>query len=215
MGKLFREVADMGLGVYAANGAYFLVLAALPVLGLVNALPEAVAEPIRRLLGEIPTGVQFRAPVLGIAAVWSASRGVYGLLGGLRVIYGTRRAAWLGERLICLGYALGAGTLGLMMLPLTQWVAAEGMLPALAVQTAAFVGLYLTASRGKAGIWGAAVGAAGASCGCMGVGLVYRAVGKLMPHRGLYDLAGGLLALYLWAWVVLLGAVFHGKIWRN
>ena len=30
----------------------FLVLAALPVLGLVNALPEAVAEPVRRLLGE-------------------------------------------------------------------------------------------------------------------------------------------------------------------
>jgi len=217
---LCREVADMGLGVYAANGAYFLVLALVPAVGLVEMLPQVLAEPVERLLGEVfppgleaLTGADGRSPALGIVAVWSASKGLYGLLRGLRVIYGTSGGrGWFLGRLLCLIYALGAMVAGLALLPLAEWVIRGGTVTALAVLTAAFTGLYLTASRRRTGAPGAAVGAAGASCLCLGMSRLY----SLLLGRGaLYGVAGGLLLVYFWAWTVLLGGIFHAKLWRN
>ena len=217
--KLFREVGDMGLGVYAACAAYFLVLAAAPGMVLVEGLPGPVGEPVKRLLGEVfpagwkPEGIAEGTPVLGIAAVWSASKGLYGLLKGLRVIYGnTGRRGWLAGRLLCLGYVLTGLALGMAVLPLAQRVIAWGAGLALAAQTAAFAGLYLAASRGKGRVPGALGGAAGASCICLGLTRIYGRVLKMTPGVPLYSAAGGLILAYLWAWTVLLGAFFHSKI---
>lgn len=218
--RLGREVAALGLGVYAANGAYFLVLALVPAVGLVEMLPQVLAEPVGRLLGEVfppgleaLTGVTGRSPALGIVAVWSASKGLYGLLRGLRVIYGTSGGrGWFLGRLVCLVYALGAMVAGLALLPLAEWMTSGTAVTALAVLTAAFTGLYLTACRRRTGASGAAVGAAGASCVCLVLSRLY---GKLLGRGALYGVAGGLLLVYLWAWTVLLGAVFHAKVLRN
>lgn len=217
----FREAAAMELGVYAANGAYFLVLALVPALGLIRTLPAFMAEPVGRLLEAMfPPGLEVLAgktrgnPVLGIAAVWSASKGLYGLLRGLKVIYGTPGyRGWLAGRLLCLGYALGGLILGLAALPLAGWVFPGGMAPA--VQTAAFWGLYLAASGGKSGVLGAAAGAVGASCGCMILTGGYALLLQKNPGGTLYGVGGGLLLVYLWAWTVLLGAFFHVKLWRK
>ena len=215
--KVYREVSSLGLGVYAANGAYFLVLAVVPALGLIRNLPGMVAEPVERILGEVlPVGLEGVAggrSALGIAAVWSASKGLYGLWQGVQVIYGNREhRGWLAGRLLCLGYALAGLSLGMVVLPLALWVIPGGAALALVVQTAAFAGLYLAASRRRKGVlWTAA----GASCGCMVLARGYRYVLSFVPRQALYSVAGGLLFVYLWAWTVLLGAVFHAKLWRK
>jgi len=96
--------------LYAANACYFIVLAVFPalllLLGLLRytpleverlgellsgILPEALLESAEELI--LITYDNTSASVLGISAVttvWSASRGIYGLLTGLNGVYGVQ-----------------------------------------------------------------------------------------------------------------------------
>ena len=105
---LIRSVNRLDVPLYAANACYFIVLAVFPalllLLGLLRytpleverlgemlqgILPEALLAPAEELI--LLTYDNTSGAAVGISAVtalWSASRGIYGLLTGLNAIYG-------------------------------------------------------------------------------------------------------------------------------
>lgn len=120
-----REIADLKIPVYAANACYFLAISIFPALLLILAslryTPLSAIDLIRLLEGILPGALMGAAEslivstyynssgaVLGIsaiAALWSASRGIHGLLAGLNTVYAVREdRGWLSTRLISVGY---------------------------------------------------------------------------------------------------------------
>lgn len=113
---LWRRVREMGIPGHAANAGYFIVLSVFPALVLVLSMlryTELDAGDLLELLaGFLPSALLPGAEkfiistyahtsttmvsVSAVGALWSASRGVHGVLGGLNAIYGVRedRGYW-------------------------------------------------------------------------------------------------------------------------
>lgn len=105
-----ERFASMQIPLYAANACYFLVLSIFPllliILTLVPYLPYSARDLLEliqqvvpaALMGTVETVIvniyyNSSGTVLGISAVvtlWSASRGIYGILTGLNHIYGVK-----------------------------------------------------------------------------------------------------------------------------
>ncbi len=106
----FDKIRQMHIGIHAANAGYFIVLSVFPTLVLLlgllrytgmdardllsllsGVLPEALLPAAEKLI--ISTYAYTSTAVVSVSAVsvlWSASRGIYGLLMGLNAIYGVR-----------------------------------------------------------------------------------------------------------------------------
>ena len=104
------QIRRMNIGVHAANAGYFIVLSVFPTLVLLlgllrytgmdagdllsllsGVLPDALLPAAEKLI--ISTYAYTSRAVVSVSAVgvlWSASRGIYGLLMGLNAIYGVR-----------------------------------------------------------------------------------------------------------------------------
>lgn len=104
---LWRYFAGQKIGIHAAGAGYFIVLSVFPLLVLVLALlrytglqvetltdlvsgflPEALIPAAKKLI--VSTYRNTSGAVVSLSALtglWSASRGVYGLLTGLNAIY--------------------------------------------------------------------------------------------------------------------------------
>lgn len=102
------EIREMNIPLHAAYAAYFIILALFPSLLLILSLlrytglqvenlieliteflPEALSDTAEELV--FNTYQNSSGAVVGLSAVtalWSASRGIYGLLKGLNAIYG-------------------------------------------------------------------------------------------------------------------------------
>ena len=123
--NLIFNLTEMKIPLYAANACYFLAIATFPALLLILASLRYTAlsatDLIRFLEGILPSALMGAAESLivstyynssagllgisAVAALWSASRGVHGLLTGLNNIYGVREnRGWLYTRLISVGY---------------------------------------------------------------------------------------------------------------
>lgn len=107
---LWNRIQQMRIGLYAANAGYFIVLSVFPTLVLLLGLLRYTGMDARDLLllleGVIPEALLPAAERLiisayaytstavlsasAIGALWSASRGIYGLLMGLNAIYGVQ-----------------------------------------------------------------------------------------------------------------------------
>lgn len=107
---IIRRVQTMRIGLHAANAGYFIVLSIFPALVLLLSLLRYTSLDARDLLsaldGVIPEALLPAAEKLiistyaytssavvsvsAISALWSASRGIYGLLSGLNAIYGVQ-----------------------------------------------------------------------------------------------------------------------------
>lgn len=107
---IIRRVQTMSIGLHAANAGYFIVLSIFPALVLLlsllrytsldardllsaldGAIPEALLPAAEKLI--ISTYAYTSSAVVSVSAVsalWSASRGIYGLLLGLNAIYGVQ-----------------------------------------------------------------------------------------------------------------------------
>lgn len=122
---MVRSIQQLRIPLYAANACYFIVLAATPalllLLGLLHQtpleveglgevlqgiLPEALLEPAEELI--LLTYDSVSDAVIGVSAVtalWSASRGIYGLITGLNAVYGEQESrGYLYTRLISVVY---------------------------------------------------------------------------------------------------------------
>lgn len=119
------EIKQMRIPLYAANACYFIVLAVFPALmllmGLLRYTPLEVERMGEMLRGILPTALLESAEelilttydntsgaVLGLSAVtalWSASRGMYGILTGLNAVYGVEEdRGYIRTRLISMLY---------------------------------------------------------------------------------------------------------------
>lgn len=107
---LVRYLSGQKIGIHAAGAGYFIVLSVFPLLVLILALlrytglqvealtdlvsgflPEALIPSAKRLI--VSTYRNTSGAVISLSAftgLWSASRGVYGLLTGLNAIYGVK-----------------------------------------------------------------------------------------------------------------------------
>ena len=105
--RLARHLSRQNIGIHAAGAGYFIVLSVFPLLVLVLALlrytglqvetltdllsgflPEALMPSAKRLI--LSTYQNTSGAVISLSALtglWSASRGIYGLLTGLNAIY--------------------------------------------------------------------------------------------------------------------------------
>ena len=123
--KLIRYVTDQKVPLYAANASFFLVLSVFPVLVVLLALirytgmqvetftdlvgevvPDALMPMVNRLV--LSAYVNSSGTVLSVSAVaalWSASRGMYSFITGLNAIYDVREnRGYVRTRLISMGY---------------------------------------------------------------------------------------------------------------
>ena len=105
---LVRRISGLNVPLYAANAGFFIVLAVFPalvlILGLLRYTHLEVGALVGLLEGIIPAALMDTAEDLvvstyensngalvgisALTALWSASRGVHGLLTGLNAIYG-------------------------------------------------------------------------------------------------------------------------------
>ena len=131
-----RKLQTMGIPGHAANAGYFIVLSVFPMLVLIlgllrytrldagdlmrlleGFLPDALLPAAEKMI--ISTYAHSGAAVVSVSAVgalWSSSRGVYGLLRGLNAIYGVREdRGYFYTRALSVGYTF----LLLMVLVLT------------------------------------------------------------------------------------------------
>ena len=123
--RTIRAVAALKIPLHAANAGFFIVLSVFPALLLMlsllrytrlevgdllellgSILPEALWDTAEELI--ISTYQNASASVVGVSAVtalWSASRGIHGLLGGLNAVYGvTESRGYFYARAISLLY---------------------------------------------------------------------------------------------------------------
>ena len=122
---MVRAVQSLRVPLYAANACYFIVLAMFPalllLLGLLQYTPlevERLGEMIQGLLPEalwegaeeliLLTYDNTSGALVGVSAVtavWSASRGIFGVLTGLNAIYGVSESrGYFYTRLISIVY---------------------------------------------------------------------------------------------------------------
>lgn len=124
---LCRRIGALRVRLYAANASFFIMLAFFPCLllflGLLRYTPLEVERLGELLSGVLPAAFSEGAEelilttydassgtLLGISAVtalWSASRGIHGVLTGLNAIYAVEEnRGYFRTRLICTGYTL-------------------------------------------------------------------------------------------------------------
>ena len=149
-----RMLGRMEIPTHASHACYFIVLAVFPVLTLVlgllrytpleaadlmglvaGFLPDALEPYIWKLIsGTFDNTSKAVVSLSAVTALWSASRGVYGVLTGLNSVYGVEEdRSWLHTRLMSVVYTF----LFLLMLLLTlvlhvfgdtivQWIHSTG-----------------------------------------------------------------------------------------
>ena len=123
--NLIFNLTELQIPVYAANACYFLAISIFPALLLIMAslrfTPLSATDLIHLLESILPGALMGAAESLivstyynssgallgisAVAALWSASKGVHGLLTGLNRIYGVHEdRGWLYTRLISVAY---------------------------------------------------------------------------------------------------------------
>ena len=123
--NLVVHIASMQIPMYAANACYFLSMSIFPALLLILAslrfTPLSATDLIRLLESVLPSALMGAAESLivsvyynssgallgisAVAALWSSSKGIHGLVAGLNSVYGVKEGrAWLHTRLLSLGF---------------------------------------------------------------------------------------------------------------
>ena len=154
----WHYTAELKIPVYAANAGYFIVLSVFPTLVLLLGLlrytglqvetltgflegfiPEALMPSAKRLI--LSTYQNTSGAVISISALtalWSASRGVYGLLTGLNSVYQvTENRGYLYTRTMSVLYTFFF--LLILLLTLILNVFSSGLLQALAYSDSALL----------------------------------------------------------------------------
>ena len=121
----WREIRSLHIPTYAGYAGYFIILSLFPtlvlILGILRSTPLTPEDLMNLLEGFLPVHLQSLAWELieqvyantnrtvlslsALAAVWSAGKGIYGLMKGLNAIYGAaEHRGWIRTRLLCAVY---------------------------------------------------------------------------------------------------------------
>ncbi len=252
---LYCRIQDMQIPLYAANASFFLILSIFPALllfvGVLQYTPLAVedlglmldgilpdaflagAENLIRSTYDAATGV-----TLGITAVttlWSASRGLYGMLTGLNAIYAVEESrGYLRTRFISMGYTFlfyvvilltlalhvfGSGVLAILrqathpaLQKLLDWVDFRFFL-LLFLQTTMFAAMFMALPNGKRSYWAGLPGALIASMGWLIFSDIFSVYVENFAHWG--NVYGSLCLLplsMLWLYCCMMILFFGGGI---
>lgn len=145
-----QAFSTLHISIHASSASFFLALSVFPALLLLLSLLRYTSLELRDLLaaveGFLPSALMPYAEdlvrsiyenasagvvsVSAVTALWSASRGVQGLMTGLRAVYGTEPArGYLGQRLRSLAHTLAF--LGVLLLTLVLHVFGTAIFDAL------------------------------------------------------------------------------------
>lgn len=259
-----RAVQALRIPLHAANACYFIVLAVFPALLLLLSLLRHTPLEVERL-GEMLHGILPVALVEGaeelilltydntggalvgvsaLTALWSASRGIYGLLTGLNAIYGlSEDRGYFYTRLISVVYMFAF--LLVLLLTLALHVFGAGLLAVLermahpvlllgeiinfrfvvllVVQTAFFTAMFMVLPNRRNGFWESLPGALLAAAGWQVFSDLYSIYVDHFAHLSnvygsVYAVALSMLWLYCCVSIVFYGGALNvllGKKCRN
>lgn len=260
--RLFRQIRSLQITTYAGYASFFIVLAVFPtlvlLLGLLRYTALEPADLMDFLSGFLPSALQSYAWSLisysyasitrtaislsALAALWSAGKGIYGLMKGLNAVYGAaEHRGWLRTRLLCAVYMI----LFLLVLLLTlllhvfgttmvqflqhrggslSWLGAE--LPGLryfllvAVQTLLFTAVFMYLPDRNNGFLESLPGALFGSLGWMSISGLFsiymiRFSGYTSIFGPVYTLALAMLWLYLCVCALFFGGVLNRYLGKN
>lgn len=160
--SLKKRITALKIPVYSAHACYFLILAVLPSLFLLTEvlrtlpvrsddfvsllfgfLPDTFAQDMQRLIRQAYRKTS--TAVLGLSlltTLWSASRGIYGILTGLNAIYGAEESrGYFVTRLISSLYMLAF--LAVLILTLLLQVFLNGILGLITALSPPFLQILL------------------------------------------------------------------------
>ena len=258
--KLAAYLSEQKVPLYAANASFFLILSVFPVLVILLALmrytgvqvesftdlvaelvPGALMPMVNRLvLSAYMNASGTVLSVSAVAALWSASRGMYSFVMGLNAIYEVKESrGYIRTRLISMGYTF----IFLLVLLLTlvlhvfgrdllQWL--NGLpIPGffmslldvrifvlLILQTLLFGGMY-TVLPNEHGRWRDSLpGALLAAIGWQVFTNVYSIYSQRFTayaniYGSVYAVALGMLWLYFCICIVFYGGVLNGYLKKN
>ena len=227
---LWRRISGFRVSLYAANASFFMVLAVFPglllLLGLLRYTPLEVERLGELLAGFLPEALAEGAEglilltydntsgiTLGLSVVttlWSASRGIYGLIKGLNAVYETEEnRGWLHVRLLSVVYTFAF----LLVLILTLMFHAFGI-RLLILQTLIFTAMYMVLPNCQNRFWDARPGALLASSGWLVFSDLYSIYVAHFAHLSnvygsVYAVALSMLWLYFCMAIVFYGGVLN------
>lgn len=253
--RIWRYASRKNIPVYAAYSAYFIILSIFPMLVLMLGLlryaglsadaltellkgmiPQALHTGAKRLIQSAYRNLSGRTISLSaLAALWSASRGIHGLMRGLNTICDTTESrSWLHTRVVSMVYTvLFLGVLFLTLalsvfgsslarsLPdspftrLLQGLLGMRFLVLLALQTGLFCALFLTLPSKRSRLREALPGAVLASLGWQvfsGLFSVY--VKAFSGYANVYGSVYAVALTMLWLYICL-SIVFYGSAWNQ
>lgn len=247
-----ERIASMQIPLYAANACYFLVLSIFPllmiVLALVPYLPYSARDLLELLDQVVPTALMgtvetlivniyynSSGTVLGISAVvtvWSASRGIFGIMTGLNHIYGVKEdRGYVMTRLISFAYTFAlilvlvltlmlqvfgpavVGWFGWLQTPLMDLLARIIDLRSVwmvVIQVVLFTAIYMVLPNRRNGFRDSLPGAAVAAVGWQGFSFAFSFYVEYISDKSsiygsVYTVALGMLWLYCCMYILLLG----------
>lgn len=124
---LYRQIRSLHITTYAGYAGYFIILAAFPtlvlMLGLLRYTALTPADLMDLAEGFLPRALHSYAwdliagtyanttrtvvSLSALAALWSAGKGIYGLMKGLNAVYGVEdHRGWLRTRMLCAVYMI-------------------------------------------------------------------------------------------------------------
>ena len=254
---LWRRISGLRVPLYAANASFFMVLAVFPglllLLGLLRYtpleverlgemlagfLPEALAEGAEELIlltYDNTSGITLGVSV--VTTVWSAGRGIYGMIAGLNAVYELEETrgyvqirflsviytfAFLLVLILTLGlHVFGTKLLVLLqkasnpMLRMVLGVVDLRFLLLLLLQTVVFTVLYMVLPNGKNRFGDSLPGAILASSGWLVFSDLYSIYVEYFAHMSnvygsVYAVALSLLWLYF-----CMAILFYGGAWNK
>lgn len=253
---LWRQLRELRISLHAANTGFFLILSVFPALVLLLSLLRHTVLDVHSLLrfleGFIPQALLPEAELLivdvyestsgallgvsALTALWSASRGIYGLLTGLNAIYHVPESrGYFRTRLLCAGYTLAF--LVVLLLTLMLHVFGTGLLRFLLesslpffrfltavvdlrffllvfLQTALFCAMFVALPNRKNTLRGSLPGALLASIGWLVFSHLFSVYVAHFPsyasiYGSVYTIALSMLWLYFCISIVFYGGVLN------
>lgn len=123
--ELFHRIRSLHITTYSGYASFFIVLAVFPALVLILGLlrhtalePEDLLDMMEGFLPGVLRGYAWNliadcyantsrtlVSVSALTALWSAGKGIYGLMKGMNAVYGVENhRGWLQTRLLCAVY---------------------------------------------------------------------------------------------------------------
>lgn len=252
----FRRIKAMEIPTHASHACYFIVLAAFPALMLAVSLlrytPLRASDLMALLEGSLPDALEpyfwnilsgtFRNSSMAVVslsavlALWSAGKGMHGLLNGLNSVYGVEeKRSWFRIRLTSVFYTV----LFLLVLLLTatlhvfgdiigDWLRASrnplfsrwidwldwGFFAVVAVQTLLFCAMFMFLPDQRNGFRESLPGALFGSLGWMTFSALFSVYVDNFNHYtniygSVYAMALAMLWLYMCVSIVFYGAVLN------